>query len=206
MRVAVALSLAFLTLAKGFQATGRGHLTSSQRRPPTSPLQPLLAERRRVASSSAVTRRAANDDPEAPADGFSLSSIGLPTLTQVLFGWSAAISASRLVTELPDILSGADGAKPPAAVGLDTLLGVGSLLALAKSIAPVDYDALPGLDRRSFAREAGEWANAGDVPTRSKDGRYEVSRCVNATWHRDPGAPFPPLLPLRPPPCPKSRK
>ena len=42
-------------------------------------------------------------------------------------------------------------------------------------IGKVDYGGLEGLEVASCAREAGERALAGEVPTRSKDGNYEVA-------------------------------
>lgn len=56
------------------------------------------------------------------------------------------------------------------------LLGVSTMF-LSKSLAKVDYASLDGVDAptKSYGKEAGEYAMANEVPSRSKDGVHEVA-------------------------------
>eukprot|EP00316_Scyphosphaera_apsteinii_P001707 CAMPEP_0119318110 /NCGR_PEP_ID=MMETSP1333-20130426/45451_1 /TAXON_ID=418940 /ORGANISM="Scyphosphaera apsteinii, Strain RCC1455" /LENGTH=293 /DNA_ID=CAMNT_0007324225 /DNA_START=139 /DNA_END=1020 /DNA_ORIENTATION=+ len=54
-----------------------------------------------------------------------------------------------------------------AAFNLATSFGLG--------VKRIDYAGLDGFDVDSLARQSGEWALAGEVPMRSKDGRFEIA-------------------------------
>jgi len=93
---------------------------------------------------------------------------------QVLYGVLVLTAISGLVEKVPRLVSSPSGQLFD--VVLDTIiLGVAGS-SLAKSLGlvdTVDYQALDDLDKNSLARQAGEWALAGQVPT-LKDG-FEVA-------------------------------
>ena len=134
-------------------------------------LLPLAAGVRVPITRSASVRMAA----DKKTDIVTTLRSSLPTLG---FGLLATSAASGLVDKVPRFFAG--GISAPGT--LDILINV-VLLGFAgqyllKSfgiIGKVDYGGLEGLEVASCAREAGERALAGEVPTRSKDGNYEVA-------------------------------
>jgi len=60
-------------------------------------------------------------------------------------------------------------------VALDVFIFIVSALFLRQTLAKVDYSKLDGLEKNSLARQAGEWAMAGQVPKTSQDGKFEVA-------------------------------
>lgn len=105
----------------------------------------------------------------------------LPSLTQLLNGVLFATSANGLSKTLPLLLSGelSDGL---GGVALDALFLAVSSFSLVRSFAKVDYTELDGPDEGSFAREAGEWALAGEVPVLSKDGLEVATFAGGCFW------------------------
>ena len=134
-------------------------------------LLPLAAGVRVPITRSASVRMAA----DKKTDIVTTLRSSLPTLG---FGLLATSAASGLVDKVPRFFAG--GISAPGT--LDVLINV-VLLAFAGQyllktlgvIGKVDYGGLEGLEVASCAREAGERALAGEVPTRSKDGSYEVA-------------------------------
>lgn len=60
-------------------------------------------------------------------------------------------------------------------MALDVFIFAVAALFLKQTFAKVDYTKLDGLGQNSLARDAGEWAMAGEVPKVSKDGQFEVA-------------------------------
>ena len=110
-------------------------------------------------------------------DKLSLSSLlNAGTVKQVLISALVLVSASGFAEKLPRFLESPSGHLFDLAIDA-IVFGLASS-SLAKSfgiLGGVDYSALDGLDKSSLARQAGEWALAGEVPIRSADGRYEVA-------------------------------
>ena len=92
----------------------------------------------------------------------------LPSLVQVCYGALLFTSGQGLIS---DALVGSFD-RP---VVLDLFIFAVSALSLRQTLAKVDYSKLDGAEVQSLARDAGAWALAGTVPTRSSDGRYEVA-------------------------------
>ena len=107
--------------------------------------------------------------PRMAADGGNKGGrVPLPSLTQICYGALLFTSGQGLVL---DAMQGAFD-RP---VVLDVFLFVVSALLLKQTLATVDYAKLDGRDRKSLARDAGDWAMAGEVPTQSKCGKYQVA-------------------------------
>ena len=123
---------------------------------------------RRHGSASAI-RMSGDDDSKPP--------LALPSLQTLLFGLIAAQSSYTLASDVPRLIAGASPL-PITSVVLNTgFLGWG-LLNIAKTLGFGKTDYYGELDDssvKSLARDAGEWALSGTVPTKSKDGRYEVA-------------------------------
>ena len=98
------------------------------------------------------------------------------TVKQVLIGSLVLVSASDFAEKLPRFIQSPSGNLLDLA--LDAIVFGLASSSLAKSfgvIGAVDYLELDGFDTRSLAKQAGEWASAGVVPTVSADGSYEVA-------------------------------
>ena len=93
----------------------------------------------------------------------------------LLLGLITVDCANRLTSSVPGLF----GPEPNfLGTALDVVFvgyGIQTLLKQA-GVGKTDYyDELEGSEVRSFALEAGEYAQRGEVPSRSKDGRYEVA-------------------------------
>ena len=99
-------------------------------------------------------------------DKLSLSSLlNAGTVKQVLISALVLVSASGFAEKLPRFLESPSGHLFDLAIDA-IVFGLASS-SLAKSfgiLGGVDYSALDGLDKSSLARQAGEWALAGEVP------------------------------------------
>jgi len=105
----------------------------------------------------------------APPSPLALAAkLPLPSLVQVCYGALLFTSGQGLIS---DALVGSFD-RP---VVLDLFIFAVSALSLRQTLAKVDYSKLDGAEVKSLARDAGAWALAGTVPTRSSDGRYEVA-------------------------------
>jgi peptide-methionine (S)-S-oxide reductase len=116
-----------------------------------------------------------DDDNDSTIKGLPFA---LPSINQILLAWLAFISGFRLVDSLPDLRAESSNHQHlNVVVALNALLCVGAVLGLTKSLEKVDYAALDGFDDNSLARQAGEWAVAGIVPTHYyyQDNDYEVA-------------------------------
>ena len=123
------------------------------------------------------SRRSVVRMSEGEGEGNSPKLPTLPSIQTLLFGLIAGQSAMTLSSEVPRLLAGATPA-PYFSVAVNFgFLGWGVLsLAQGFGFGKKDYyDALDDLAVASLARDAGEWALAGVVPTRSKDEQYEVA-------------------------------
>ena len=122
-------------------------------------------------------RQDARMEASSEDDKLSLSSLlNAGTVKQVLISALVLVSASGFAEKLPRFLESPSGHLFDLAIDA-IVFGLASS-SLAKSfgiLGGVDYSALDGLDKSSLARQAGEWALAGEVPIRSADGRYEVA-------------------------------
>ena len=88
------------------------------------------------------------------------------TVKQVLISALVLVSASGFAEKLPRFLESPSGHLFDLAIDA-IVFGLASS-SLAKSfgiLGGVDYSVLDGLDKSSLARQAGEWALAGEVPT-----------------------------------------
>ncbi len=98
-------------------------------------------------------------------DKLSLSSLlNAGTVKQVLISALVLVSASGFAEKLPRFLETPSGHLFDLAIDA-IVFGLASS-SLAKSfgiLGGVDYSALDGLDKSSLARQAGEWALAGEV-------------------------------------------
>ena len=104
----------------------------------------------------------------------------VPPVSTLLYGVLGFTAAQGMAQKLPLLLAGKLVGGQIGDAALDVILFSFAGFSLAKSfglIGKVDYSALDGYDVDSFAREASEWALAGEVPSqgRSKDGKYEVA-------------------------------
>ena len=112
----------------------------------------------------------AAEEEDAPA--FNLAGIA----NQILYGTMTVVSVTGLVEKVPLVMSeGMSGRLFDVVLDVVVFFAAGSAFAKSFGIGGYDYAKLDDLDQASFAREAGEWALAEEVPTRSKDGRYEVA-------------------------------
>jgi hypothetical protein len=132
-----------------------------------APQRPML----QISARHVATIRMA-DQEEKPSPLAALSAVPWNNL---LLGLITLDCANRLTTGLPALF----GPSPNfLGTALDVaFVGYGSqqLLGLA-GIGKTDYySELEGIEVNSFAREAGELALRGEVPTRTMDGRYEVA-------------------------------
>jgi len=103
-------------------------------------------------------------------------SLNVGAVQNVLIGSMVLVSASGVAEKMPRFIESPSGNLFDLALDI-IILGLGSS-SLAKSfgiIGGVDYATLDGLDARSLAKQAGEWASAGEVPIVSADGMYEVA-------------------------------
>mmetsp|Transcript_76701 Transcript_76701/g.150377 ORF Transcript_76701/g.150377 Transcript_76701/m.150377 type:complete len:341 (-) Transcript_76701:124-1146(-) len=101
----------------------------------------------------------------------------LPSINQIIYGGIFASSIAGLAKALFLVVSGgAADVNVGDTVVKAVLLAVSGVF-LSKSVAKVDYASLDGFDANppSLGYEAGEWALAGNVPTHTKDGQYEVA-------------------------------
>ena len=105
-------------------------------------------------------------DASSEDDKLSLSSLlNAGTVKQVLISALVLVSASGFAEKLPRFLESPSGHLFDLAIDA-IVFGLASS-SLAKSfgiLGGVDYSALDGLDKSSLARQAGEWALAGEVP------------------------------------------
>lgn len=119
----------------------------------------------------------------------------------LLLGFITLDCANRLTTGLPGLF----GPNPNfLGTALDVVFvgyGVNELLKQA-GVGKTDYYAdLEGAEVASFAREAGEFALRGDVPTRSGDGRYEVATFAGGCFWGTVRAPLAGTHPATPAPA-----
>jgi len=91
-----------------------------------------------------------------------MSSLTLPSLSQVLYAWLILVSGSRLAASVPYLATNTANTWN---LALNGVLCAGSLVLLAKTFQKIDYDALEDLSQKSLARQAGAWALEGVVPT-----------------------------------------
>jgi len=93
----------------------------------------------------------------------------------LLLGFITVDCANRLTSSIPELF----GSSPNfLGTALDVVfVGYGVTTGLKQAgVGKTDYyDELEGGEVRSFALEAGEYALRGEVPSRSKDGRFEVA-------------------------------
>ena len=104
----------------------------------------------------------------------------LPSLSQLLSLWIVGVSSSRVYQTLSVATSGNlsddDSSKLVANIALNGILFCGACFFLLKSIQGIDYSSLEGLDTKSLAKQAGEWALDGTIPTSLiVDQEYEVA-------------------------------
>jgi len=88
-----------------------------------------------------------------------------------VFGWLLFVSSNRLYEALPNLITGNTNLEMN--VAINGILFVGSIIALVKSFATIDYESLDGLDLNSLAQQAGNWATDDVVPTTYK--QYKVA-------------------------------
>lgn len=90
-----------------------------------------------------------------------------PSLNQILCAWLALVSGSRLAASVPTFFLASTHDLPihPWNMALNVVLCVGSLTLLVKSLQKINYNALEDLEQTSLARQAGQWALQGQVPT-----------------------------------------
>jgi hypothetical protein len=129
-------------------------------------------------------------------EGGILSKVSLPSLTQVetvdydhpahipacpVSGCAKGLFCEQicygalLYTSAQGLLSDALVGSFDRPVILDSFIFVVSLVLLRQTFAKVNYAKLDGLEVNSLARDAGDWALAGEVPLTSKDGKYQVA-------------------------------
>ena len=135
------------------------------------PLATAFANPHQLSAASAQQRRASSlvMKEETPK-------LNLPSITTALLGALCVQSGVQLSTAVPAWLAG-DGASLTSVVinaGF-VCYAIFNLIKATGVIGKYSYASLDDLEVGSFAREAGEWALAGEIPTRSKDGRYEVA-------------------------------
>ena len=140
---------------------------------------PLQKTRARMADEFRWRRaqREARMEVSSEDEKLSLSTLfNAGALKQVLFGAAVLVSASGFAEKLPRFLESPSGNLLD--IAIDAIVFAAASSSLAKSfgiIGGVDYAELDGLDKSSLAQQAGEWASAGEVPTLSADGKYEVA-------------------------------
>lgn len=88
----------------------------------------------------------------------------LPSLNQVLYVWLILVSGSRLAASVPYLATHSGGANRMN-IALNGVLCAGSLALLLRSLQKIDYDSLEDFNTKSLARQAGQWAMSGEVPT-----------------------------------------
>jgi hypothetical protein len=91
------------------------------------------------------------------------------SLNQVLYVLIMAVSSFRLVDWVPK-MEGGDATMRYLTlnVAFNFILFVGAAAFLVKSFDSIDYEDLEGLDQKSLAELAGQWAVRGVVPTNCK--------------------------------------
>lgn len=87
--------------------------------------------------------------------------MALPSLNQALLGACVVGAVSNLAAPVAKVL---EGAPPAPSIGLNGLVLAYAAVNLFKSVQKVAYATLDGRAENSFAREAGAFALAGDVP------------------------------------------
>ena len=135
----------------------------------------------RSLTSSKTTRRAAVSPFYTPTsslfsssnnkndnDNF-LASIPRPTVSQLLSAWITWVSGHRLIDTLPKLVGGEVDGQRLVNAAINGLLWMGAVYTLVQSLAGIDYSNLEDLDTKSWARQAGQYALAGIVPTEYRD-------------------------------------
>jgi len=120
-----------------------------------------------------ATIRMADDQDKSP-----LAVLSAVPWNNLLLAFVTLDCTQRLTTSVPELFSGGAGADRYLGTALDVVFvgyGAQQLLKLAGVGKTNYYAELEGAEVGSFAREAGEAAVRGEVPTRTSDGRYEVA-------------------------------
>lgn len=121
-----------------------------------------------IVSSTISYRLAANkDSAENDIKGFP---IALPTLNQAVFSWLLFVSFNRL-RSLPYLDMGDNDLMKNLA--FNGIFFVGSIFALVKSFAKIDYESLDDLKSNSLAQQAGRWSVNDAVPSNYE--QFEVA-------------------------------
>jgi len=163
------LLLVACSRVEGFSTTlqrGSPNVSRPNVRSAIQDLKVRVAERR--INSIRMTE---TEEPKSP--------LPLPSVQSLAYAGIAALSAKDLFTSeaIRNWLT-AGGAVPFSTIGGNGILLGYSLLQLSKffGFGKTDYyENLEGLDVASLSSQAGEWALAGEVPVKSKDGQYEVA-------------------------------
>lgn len=125
-------------------------------------------------ASTAPARNALVPQPQM---GLSLSTIS-SSITTVLYAVLGGVAGTNLVDKVPKLVGGGLGAGLQVGdVVVDAILLVVAAVQLGKIVGilgKIPYSELEGLPK-SYALEAGARALAGEVASRSEDGRYEVA-------------------------------
>mmetsp|Transcript_7066 Transcript_7066/g.8136 ORF Transcript_7066/g.8136 Transcript_7066/m.8136 type:complete len:327 (-) Transcript_7066:116-1096(-) len=119
-------------------------------------------------TTTTTTRFMSSDDDNTPGLPFAL-----PSLNQIFFVWLTGVAGSRLIKLAPLAASGSASQSILINVAINVVLFAGCLTVLINSLRGIDYTALEGLDSKSLANQAGEWASSDIIPTTYKE--YKVA-------------------------------
>ena len=150
------LVVAALLVGSLSPAVGFGAVPGAVRRPMLGTARELVA----TAPSRGSTSISMADKP----------SFSSPSLSTALLVLITVQSAYQLTSDIPGLMSASPDYFGSVVNTGFLVYGIGRLLKEAGLLKKDYYSELEGAEVRSFAREAGEYALAGQVPTTTKDG------------------------------------